>query len=148
MCVLEKDPETGQRRLKLDVSAVHAGEPRVLAEGLEGNTHFPVALLERGFKIKIEHGEATMKIDKRRILNTICRVHHLEIDDVEPCSEHNQYIQVSPDTEIPIRLGCCRSTKRYTISLQRPQCPQICTTMLAWVWYLCVRLALLEWCLC
>merc|ERR1712205_230316 len=56
MCMLEKD-ENGTRRLKLDLAVGHR-EPRVIAEGLDSSTNFPVPLLALGFKIDIAQSKA------------------------------------------------------------------------------------------
>ena len=78
MCILEKD-ERGGRRLKFDVVIGH-GEPKLMAEGLP-TTDFPVRLLARGYEIDIAQSNASMAQDKKRILNSVCGVDPLKLDD-------------------------------------------------------------------
>ena len=91
--MLEKD-ENGRRRLKLDLAVGHR-EPRVIAEGLDSSTNFPVPLLALGFKIHIAQSEASRQVDRQRILNCVCGVEPARLDDTEPPTEHPQYDKVT-----------------------------------------------------
>ena len=92
MCMLEIDEMHGGRRLKFDVAIGH-GEPKLMAEGLP-TTDFPVPLLARGFKIDIAQSNASMAQDKKRILNSVCGVDPLKLDDTAPPKEHDNYKEV------------------------------------------------------
>ena len=91
--VLEVD-ENQCRRLKLDVAVGH-NEPRIIGEGLEDESKFPLALLLRGLKIDIFNSNASREEDKKRILNSICEVGVSELDNQEPPSEHPNYEKVN-----------------------------------------------------
>ena len=94
--VLEVD-ENGHRRLLLDVATVHAGTPKVIAEGLlqSGEQDFPLALLAAAFDLDIAQGEASQEQDKRRILNCICGVHPTQLDVTVPPLTHEKYEEVT-----------------------------------------------------
>ena len=89
--MLEED-EHGGRRLKFDVAIGH-GKPKLMAEGLP-TTDFPMPLLARGLKIDIAQSNASRDVDKQRILNSICGVDPLKLDETAPPKEHDNYKKV------------------------------------------------------
>ena len=95
------------KQLKLDIATIHAGKPCFIAEGhpdLESTKNFPLALMQRGFRIDIAKAEATQEEDRRRILNSVAGKEEAELD-TEPPTEHEQFSQVRQK-----RMGCplCR----------------------------------------
>ena len=97
--MLEEDGHGG-RRLKFDVVIGH-GEPKLMAEGLP-STDFPVPLLVRGFEIDIAQSNASMAQDKNRILNSICGVESLKLDETAPPKEHDNYEEVQPGNVVTL----------------------------------------------
>jgi hypothetical protein len=103
MCMLEED-ERGGRRLKFDVVIGH-GKPQLMAEGLPTTDFpdFPVPLLVRGFEIDIAQSNASVAQDKKRILNSICGVDPLKLDDTAPPKEHDNYKKVQTGNVVNVR---------------------------------------------
>ena len=95
MAMLETDGD-GARRLKLDVATVYGGQPQLIAQGLP-ETHspdFPLNLLERGFCVDIANGNATVPVDKNRILNSIIGADASTLDN-DPPVQHVKYDEVT-----------------------------------------------------
>ena len=51
---------------------------------VEREDGFPKAVLEQGFRVDTFHSEASVAIDRRRILNAICGVHAEQLDAFVP----------------------------------------------------------------
>eukprot|EP00928_Gymnodinium_smaydae_P041881 TRINITY_DN28285_c0_g2_i1.p1 TRINITY_DN28285_c0_g2~~TRINITY_DN28285_c0_g2_i1.p1 ORF type:complete len:620 (+),score=76.64 TRINITY_DN28285_c0_g2_i1:131-1990(+) len=80
---------TGRNGTLLDIATVSDGEARILSDGIvdeekawekkRRELNFPISLLAEGLRIRLEHGTASMEIDKIRILNYITK--HSDLDD-------------------------------------------------------------------